>query len=70
MCYSEGMTSRDITVHITPGSIITAVLFVLLVALLWFLRDIVLIVLTAVVIASAMEPAIQVFMRRGLHRLL
>jgi predicted PurR-regulated permease PerM len=62
---------RDVNVHITSGSIITAILFVLLVALLWFLRDLVLILLTAVVIASAMEPAILFFTRRGrLHRVL
>ena len=42
----------------------------LLAFLLWYLRDIVLDVLTAVVIASAMEPAIRFFMRHGLRRLL
>ncbi len=61
---------RDVSVHITSGSIITAILFVLLVALLWFLQDLVLIVLTAVVIASAMEPAIRFFTRRRVHRVL
>jgi predicted PurR-regulated permease PerM len=64
------MSERNISVTITPGSIITAVLFVLLVALLWFLRDIVLVVLTAVVIASAMEPAIRFFARYKVSRLL
>ncbi len=64
------MASRDVNFHVTSGSIIKAILFVLLVAVLWFLRDIVLIVLTAVVIASAMEPGIHAFVRRGLPRLL
>ncbi len=64
------MVSRDINFHITSGSIIKTILFVLLVAVLWFLRDIVLIVLSAVVIASAMEPGIHAFTRRGLPRLL
>lgn len=59
---------KDINVHITSGSIVTTILFLLLVALLWYLIDLVLIVLTAVVIASAVEPAIRAIMRRGLHR--
>src|SRR3989344_6282422 len=64
------MVSRDINVHITGGSIFTALLFILLAAILWYLMDVVLIVITAVVIASAMEPAVRFFMRRGLHRIL
>ena len=64
------MVSRDINVHITGGSIFTALLFILLAAILWYLMDVVLIVITAVVIASAMEPAVRFFMRRGLHRVL
>ncbi len=61
---------RDVQVTITAGSMVTAILLVLLVAVLWFLRDLVLILLTAVVIASAMEPAIRFFVRYGLHRVL
>ena len=57
-------------VTITAGSIIKAILFGLLLFLLWYLRDIVLVVLTSIVIASAMEPAIHYFTRHGLHRLL
>lgn len=44
-------------------------LFALLLALLWYLQEIVLVVLTAVVIASAMEPAIRFFMRQGIPRI-
>lgn len=61
---------RDVSVHITSGSIITAILFVLLITVLWYLQDLVLILLTAIVIASAMEPAIHFLMRRGVHRIL
>ncbi len=61
---------KDINVHITSGSIITAILFVALIALLWFLRDIVLIVVTAVVIASAIEPAVKALTRRRINRVL
>ena len=64
------MQDRDISVHITSGSIIKTILFLLLVALLWFLRDIVLIVLSAVVIASAIEPGVHGLMRRKIPRLL
>jgi predicted PurR-regulated permease PerM len=62
--------NTDISVHITSGSIITTLLFLALAALLWFLRDIVLILLTAVVIASAIEPAIQFWVKRGINRIL
>lgn len=64
------MPGRDINVNISAGSIITGILFVLLVGLLWYLLDIVLVVLTAIVIASAIEPAIRFFMRYGINRLL
>ncbi len=59
---------KDINVSITAGSIVTIFLFGILAALLWFLRDIVLIVLTAVVIASAMEPGIAALGRRRINR--
>lgn len=59
---------KDINVHVTAGSVLTALLFAALAALLWFLRDIVLILLTAVVIASAMEPAILFFAKRRVNR--
>lgn len=64
------MEGRDINVRITPGSVVTVILFLLLVGVLWYLRDLVLIVLTAVVIASAIEPAVRLLMRRGINRLL
>ncbi len=62
------MSSTDTTVHISLGSIVKVLLSLAVVALLWFLRDLVLIVLTAVVIASAIEPAVRFFMRQGIHR--
>lgn len=64
------MSEREINVHITSSTIIKALLFALLVALLWYLRDIVLIVLTAVVIASAVEPGVHGLMRRRVPRIL
>jgi predicted PurR-regulated permease PerM len=62
------MSDKDIKVHISSGSIIKVILFVLLVGLIWYLRDLVLIVLTAVVIASAVEPGVRFFVRHRLHR--
>lgn len=63
------MESRDISVHITTGSAFKILLLLLGVALLWYLRDIVLIVLSAVVIASAIEPGVRLLMRHNVNRL-
>lgn len=60
---------NNINVNITAGSILNVFLFGILAALLWFLRDIVLIVLTAVVIASAMEPGINWLSRYRVNRI-
>ena len=62
--------NRDINVHISAGSVVTVLLFVIGAAILWYLRDLVLVLLTAIVIASAIEPAVHMFTRRGLHRVL
>lgn len=59
---------KDVTVRITSGTVFTAVLIVILAALLYFLRDIVLVVLAGVVIASSIEPAVRFFMRYRLPR--
>lgn len=64
------MESRQVNVNITAGSMIKAILFVLLLAVLWFLRDIVVVVLTAIVLASAMEPGISFFKRYRFPRIL
>lgn len=58
------------TIEISSGTIIRIILFVLLVALLFYLRELVLIVLTAIVIASAIEPATRWFMRYRFPRVL
>ena len=64
------MHERAVTVHITAGNVVKSVLVLSLFGLLWYLRDIVLIVLTAIVIASAIEPGVRWFMRRGFGRIL
>jgi len=62
--------SGDLTITINSGTIIKIILLVLLVAFLFFLRDLVLVVLTAVVIASAIEPATKWFVRYKIPRVI
>ena len=49
------------TVTITSGTIVRAILFVVLILAVFYLRDIVMVLLAAVVIASSLEPAIKWF---------
>ncbi len=61
----------DIThISITTGTMVRAVLIAVCVFLVWFLRDLVLIVLTAIVIASFMESSISHFAKVGIGRIL
>jgi len=62
--------SGDLTITISSGTIIKIILLVLLVAFLFFLRDLVLVVLTAVAIASAIEPGIKWFVRYKIPRVI
>lgn len=60
----------DSTISITTGTIVKTLVILAGAWLLFYLRDLVLIVLTAVVIASAMEPAVRAFMRYKMPRIL
>lgn len=62
------MEQRPLTINITPGSFLAAAGIVALLALLFFLRDLVLIVLTAIVLASAVEPGVHWFVKKGFPR--
>ncbi len=55
-------------IHISSGTIIRSVLFLLLVVALFYLRDLALVVLTAVVIASAIEPGVAWFTKHRIPR--
>lgn len=55
---------------ISTGTIIRAILIGASFWALWFLRDIFLVILAAIVLASAVEPAIIALVRRGMPRLL
>ena len=58
-----------LVVNITPGSFLKGILIVLLFWFLFFIKDVVLVVLTAIVIASGIEPLIQWFKRLKIKRL-
>lgn len=62
--------SGSVTITITTGTIITTVLILAFFYVLYFLRDLVLIILTSVVIASALEPAAKWFIKYKFPRVL
>ena len=64
------MENRNIQVSITPSTIITTVVILVGTYAIWLLRDLVLLVLTAIVIASAIEPGVAVFVRKRIPRFL
>ena len=59
---------KSFNIEITSGTIVKGIFFVLLTYLLFTLKSIVLVVLTAVVIASAIEPAAKWIIRKGIPR--
>ncbi len=61
---------KHFSVTITPGTIISAILIGAAAFALWTLRDIALLVLTAIVIASAIEPGVGFFIRYRVPRVL
>ena len=66
---SNGM-NKNISVNISSGTIIRVILFLLLLVFLYFFRDLVLIILTAIVIASSIEPIVKWFIKRKIPRVL
>lgn len=58
------------SIRITSGTILRTILFAGLAVLLYKLLHVVLVALTAVVIASAIEPGVEAFVRYGLPRVL
>ncbi|NNM83865.1 AI-2E family transporter [Candidatus Parcubacteria bacterium] len=59
---------KEIRVSITPGGVITTLLIVVGAYVFWLLRDLVLLVLTAIVIASAIEPGVAFFIKQRIPR--
>ncbi len=60
---------EDNIIHIGVGTIVKGIIIVLLFVVLFLLKDIVLVVLMSIVVASAIEPATQWFLKRGVPRL-
>ncbi len=63
------MSEHEQTIHIEVGSIVKVISVIILFTLIFILRDLVLVLLMSIVIASAVEPATQWFVKRGLPRL-
>ena len=62
--------TKNILINISSGTIIRTILFILLIVFLFFFRDLVLIILTAIVIASSIEPLAKWLMRMKIPRVL
>src|SRR3990167_11315944 len=58
------------TISVSTGTMVRALLVLLGVFLLWFLRDLVLVVLTSIVIASFVESAVPHFAKIKINRIL
>jgi predicted PurR-regulated permease PerM len=63
-----GYMDRQVHVSITPGTILRAIAIGVAAYLAWTLRDLLLLILTAIVIASAIEPGVAWIVRRGVAR--
>jgi len=64
------MSDKSTTITIETGTIIKSILLILLVAFLFYLKDLVLVILTAVVLASAIEPAVHMFTKYKIPRVI
>jgi predicted PurR-regulated permease PerM len=60
---------RDNVIHISLGTILKAIMAVLFFAMLFYLKDIVLVLLMSIVVASAIEPGTKWFIKRKIPRL-
>lgn len=63
------MEHREESISISLGTIVKFILVVLFFALLFILKDLVLVLLMSIVVASAVEPGTQWFVRRRIPRL-
>ena len=62
------MSEGNIQINITSGTIVRVIVFLMISALLYILRDVVLIVLAAIIIASAVDPGVRFFERKKIPR--
>ncbi|MSU45275.1 MAG: AI-2E family transporter [Candidatus Zambryskibacteria bacterium] len=63
------MELRDNTINVSMGTIAKAIIIVLFFVTLFILKDLVLVLLMSIVVASAVEPGTQWFARRGVPRI-
>ncbi len=63
------MSLKENAISISAGTIAKAIFIVLLFAVAFILKDLILVVLLSIVIASAIEPGTQWFLRKGVPRL-
>src|SRR3989344_3523468 len=61
--------NENTSISISTGTMMRAVLVLLCVFLLWFLRDLVLVVLTSIVLASFVESVVPYFGRVGINKI-
>ncbi len=66
----RNMGERPVTISISTGTIVMTVVVLAATWLIWELRDLVVVLLTAVVIASAVEPAVARLRHRKIPRVL
>lgn len=62
------MTDRPLVISVTSGTLLKALMFLAVAWGIYYLRGIVLIVMTAIVIASAIEPGVVALMKRKFPR--
>lgn len=65
-----GMEGRNLSISITTGTVLKTVALLAGAWLLFTLRDLVLVIVTAIVIASAIEPGVRALFERGFPRIL
>lgn len=70
MVYMKDKLNQPISIQFTAGTIIKTLVILFLAYLAYVLRDLLLIILTSVVIASAVEPATKWFVKRRVPRAL
>lgn len=61
---------KEVRFSITPGAVVTTLVILAGAYLAWYLRDLLLLILTAIVLASAIRPGVHFFMRYHLPRVL
>lgn len=64
------MDGKELTIKITAGTIIKALALMVLAGLLWYLRDLALIILISIVIGSAIDPAARALAKYKVPRVL